>query len=56
MEATPVASTPWQKTCSRCKKPTFEDLLDEQGLCDYCKEIASMRASSGGKQAKNRPM
>ena len=43
MEAT---AKPWHKTCSRCKKATFEDLLDERGLCDYCREIVAMKVSS----------
>jgi len=44
--ATHVAVKPWYKTCSRCGKPTFEDLLDERGLCDYCREIVAMKVSS----------
>ncbi|MGD0662638.1 MAG: hypothetical protein ABSD38_31675 [Syntrophorhabdales bacterium] len=46
MHATHVAVKPWYKTCSRCGKPTFEDLLDERGLCDYCREIVAMKVSS----------
>ena len=46
METTQVAVKPWHKTCSRCKKPVFEGLLHEQGLCDYCREIVAMRTSS----------
>ena len=60
MEAPQAASAPWHKTCSRCKKATFEDLLDEQGVCDYCREIVAMRGSSRGnqgeRQVKNRFM
>jgi hypothetical protein len=50
MQATPVAAEPWNKTCSRCGKPTFQDLLDERGLCDYCREIVAMKVSSKKKQ------
>jgi DNA-directed RNA polymerase subunit RPC12/RpoP len=50
MQATLSAVTPWYKTCSRCRKPTFEDLLDEEGLCDYCREVVAMKVS--GKKAK----
>ncbi|MGD0662367.1 MAG: hypothetical protein ABSD38_30300 [Syntrophorhabdales bacterium] len=50
--ATHVAVKPWYKTCSRCGKPTFEDLLDERGLCDYCREIIAMKVSSR-KKAKD---
>ena len=46
MQTTQVAVKPWHKTCFRCKKPVFEDLLDEQGLCDYCREIVAMKTSS----------
>ncbi len=46
MQARQVAVKPWHKTCSRCKKPVFQDLLVEQGLCDYCREIAAMKTSS----------
>jgi len=52
MHATHVAVKPWYKTCSRCGKPTFEDLLDERGLCDYCREIIAMKVSSR-KKAKD---
>ena len=41
-----IAAKLWHRTCSRCRKPTFEDLLDERGLCDYCREIVAMKASS----------
>ncbi|MGD0231306.1 MAG: hypothetical protein ABSC19_13260 [Syntrophorhabdales bacterium] len=45
MEHTPTGDKPWQKKC--CGKRTFADLLDEQGLCDYCRELAAMKASPG---------
>ncbi len=58
MEALPA--TAWHKACSRCKKPTFEDLLDEEGRCDYCREIVTMKVSSSGRpegrRVKNRFM
>jgi hypothetical protein len=47
MQAAQIAAKPCHKTCSRCEKSIFEDLLDEQGLCDYCREIAAIKASSG---------
>ena len=46
MQARQVAVKPWHKTCSRCKKPVFQDLLDEQGLCEYCRAIVAMKTSS----------
>ena len=46
MEAPQAASAPWHKACSRCKKATFEDLLDEGGLCDYCRETVAMKVLS----------
>ena len=36
---------PWLKSCSRCGKQVFADLLDAEGMCDYCREVKSMRAS-----------
>jgi rRNA maturation endonuclease Nob1 len=45
MRATHVTVRPWDKVCSRCGKPTFEDLLDESGLCDYCREIVGMKTA-----------
>jgi|WetSurMetagenome_2_1015567.scaffolds.fasta_scaffold18660_5 hypothetical protein len=46
METIQAAAKSWHKPCSRCGKPTFQDLLDERGLCDYCREIAAMKVSS----------
>ena len=43
MRAAHVTVKTWEKPCSRCRKPTFEDLLDEDGLCGYCREMASMK-------------
>jgi CRISPR/Cas system-associated protein Cas10 (large subunit of type III CRISPR-Cas system) len=45
MRAARVAVKPWDKTCSRCGRPTFGDLLDEKGLCDYCREIVAMKSA-----------
>jgi rRNA maturation endonuclease Nob1 len=50
MQATHVAAKPWHKTCSRCEKQTFDDLLDEQGLCDYCREMVAIKVSSRKKR------
>jgi predicted nucleic acid-binding Zn ribbon protein len=47
MQATQIAAKPCHKMCSRCGKPIFEDLPDEQGLCDYCRKIAAIEVSSG---------
>jgi len=46
MQAPQATAVLWHKRCSRCKKATFEDLLDERGLCDYCREIVAMKVSS----------
>jgi DNA-directed RNA polymerase subunit RPC12/RpoP len=43
MRAMHVAVKSWEKPCARCGKPTFEDLLDENGRCAYCREIVSMK-------------
>jgi hypothetical protein len=45
MHAAHLTAKPWYKPCARCKKPTFEDLLDERGLCDYCREIVAIKVS-----------
>jgi rRNA maturation endonuclease Nob1 len=52
MQARQVAVKPWHKTCSRCKKPVFQDLLDEQGLCEYCRAIVAMKTSSRKKRGQ----
>ena len=49
MRVTHVTVRPWDKLCSRCRKPTFEDLLDERGLCDYCREIVGMKTTRRNK-------
>ncbi|MGD0489492.1 MAG: hypothetical protein ABSB94_20165 [Syntrophorhabdales bacterium] len=55
MRATDIAVKPWHKTCSRCGRQTFEDLLDEQGLCDYCREMAAIKVSSRKKVKDTAP-
>ncbi|MGD0662000.1 MAG: hypothetical protein ABSD38_28410 [Syntrophorhabdales bacterium] len=59
MPAPQATVKPWHKTCSRCKKLTFEDLLDERGLCDYCRETVAMKVSSrkrtGGEVTTQKP-
>ena len=50
MRATHVTVRPWDKQCSRCGKPTFEDLLDERGLCDYCRVIVAMKTAKKQKR------
>ena len=52
MQARQVAVKPWHKTCSRCKKPVFQDLLDEQGLCEYCRAIVAMKTTSRKKRGQ----
>ena len=54
MEVPQTVVMPFHKACSRCKKPTFEDLLDDQGVCDYCREIVAIRVSSRGKRGERR--
>jgi uncharacterized Zn finger protein (UPF0148 family) len=54
MQNTQTAIKPWYQPCSKCGKPTFSDLLDGEGLCDYCREIRSMKAAvvRSGKKRK----
>ncbi len=49
MRAAHVTVQPWDKPCSRCGKPTFEDFLDERGLCAYCREIVAMKTQKSVK-------
>ena len=42
MEAKESTARSWYKACARCGKSAFEDLLNEQGLCNYCRETVSM--------------
>ncbi len=39
------AVKPWYRSCVKCGKKVFSDLLDDEGMCDYCREIKSMKAS-----------
>jgi hypothetical protein len=50
MHVVPVAAKPWHKVCSRCGQPTFQDLLDDRGMCDYCRETVAMKVSSKKKR------
>jgi DNA-directed RNA polymerase subunit RPC12/RpoP len=45
MHNTGTAVKPWYRPCSRCGKKVFSDLLDREGMCDYCREVTSMKAS-----------
>ncbi len=45
MQKTDSAAMPWHVPCSKCGKPTFSDLLDKEGMCDYCREVRSMKTA-----------
>ena len=45
MQNTGTAVKSWYGLCSRCGKKIFSDLLDSEGMCDYCREVKSMKAS-----------
>jgi DNA-directed RNA polymerase subunit RPC12/RpoP len=45
MQNAQTVTKPWYRQCSRCGKPTFSDLLDSEGMCDYCREVRSMKAA-----------
>ena len=52
-----TGTKPWYRPCARCGKQTFSDLLDSEGMCDYCREIKSMkvaviRSKKGRKERK----
>jgi hypothetical protein len=53
MQNVETANKPWYLPCSRCGKQSFVDLLDSEGLCDYCREVKAMKATvirSSGKR------
>jgi hypothetical protein len=53
MQNTGTAAKPWYRLCLRCGKKIFSDLLDSEGMCDYCREVKSMKASvSRSKKAR----
>ena len=41
-----IGTKPWHTPCAKCGKQTFVDLLDGEGMCDYCREIKSMKVSA----------
>jgi DNA-directed RNA polymerase subunit RPC12/RpoP len=45
MQNAGAAVKPWYRLCVRCGKKVFSDLLDSEGICDYCREVKSMKAS-----------
>ena len=54
MQKTHTNTNPLYVPCSRCGKPTFSDLLDSEGLCDYCREVRSMKAAVVRKREKGK--
>ncbi len=54
MQDTGTAAKPWYLPCSRCGKKVFADLLDNEGMCDYCREITSMKASVARRQKERK--
>jgi hypothetical protein len=45
MQNSQQVTEPWYRPCSRCGKASFVDLLDGEGLCDYCREVRAMKRS-----------
>lgn len=54
MQNTESASDLWHRPCSRCGKECFSDLLDKNGLCDYCREIEATKVTRVRENAKRR--
>jgi len=54
MQKTHTSTNPLYVPCSRCGKPTFSDLLDGEGMCDYCREVRSMKAAVVRKREKGK--
>ncbi len=54
MQKTEAAPNPLYVPCARCGKPTFSDLLDGDGMCDYCREMRSMKATVVRKDEKRK--
>ena len=54
MRKTKPSTKPWQVPCSKCGKPTFSDLLDAEGMCDYCREVRSMKTAAARRKGKRK--
>ena len=54
MQDTQSVASPWLRPCSRCGKPTFSDLLDSEGMCDYCREINSFKVATAREKKKQK--
>ena len=54
MQKTRTVPNPLYVPCSRCGKPTFSDLLDSEGMCDYCSEVRSMKTAVVRKREKGK--
>jgi ribosomal protein L37E len=54
MQNAGAAVKPWYRLCLRCGKKVFSDLLDNEGMCDYCREVKSMKASVSRKKKERK--
>jgi len=54
MQDSGTAIKPWYRLCLRCGKKTFSDLLDSDGMCDYCREVKSMKALVSRREKKRK--
>ena len=56
MQNVETVKIPWYRPCARCGKQCFSDLLDSEGLCDYCREVKAMKAAVIRKTAKRKAL
>jgi hypothetical protein len=54
MQNSQTVTEPWHRRCSRCGKQCFIDLLDSEGLCDYCREVRAMKTGATKSTKKNK--
>jgi len=52
--STEVTDKPEYRACISCGRPVFADLLDERGVCDYCREIRMREDTIPSRYGKHR--
>jgi len=52
--STEAKDKPDYRACASCGKPVFADLLDEQGVCEYCREVRKGESTIPARFVKRR--
>jgi len=52
--STEAKDKPDYRACASCGKPVFADLLDEQGVCEYCREVRKGESTIPARFVKHR--